>query len=223
MCGRYVRAQPLDLSIDAMGVDVEPDLLAQLHADDEPRWNIAPSQRGFIAALDVNGDVGIAKHRWFFMTPRGPRINMRSESAHRVPDYAPLFDRQRCVVFASGFYEPEGDKATEKNRPWWYFKPRDDRPLFFGGVVKEDGFTILTRAPVKPVAGIHDRSPVFIPADNVVAWLDPDIRGQDALARFAPAGYGECLECWRVSDDAKKPKNEGPSLIEPLQQSAGLF
>lgn len=222
MCGRYARYQPLELWLETLCDEGQPDLLASIAARDQPRWNIPPGTKAWIAALDTEGHFGVDEHKWFFPTSRGNRINVRSETAHVVPEYREHFDHHRCVVLASGFYEPKGEK-TEKNRPWFFFRRRDEAPLFFGGIAKAEGFSILTRKPVEPVASIHDRTPVFVPPDDVLAWLDPDIPGRDALSRFAPPEYGGALECWRVSDAAKRPGNEGPELIEPLPQTAGLF
>lgn len=199
-----------------MGAAVAAETLAALDArDDGPRYNIPPGTKAWIAALDANGDPAFDQHKWTFPTSRGNRINVRSETAHVVPEYRDHFDRQRCVVLASGFYEPKGDKGT-KIRPWYYFTPRDHAPLYLGAIAKGEGFSILTRAPVDPVALVHDRTPVLVPADNVLAWLDPETRGRDALAKFAPADFGETLVGWRVGDGAKRPANEGPELIAPV-------
>lgn len=121
------------------------------------------------------------------------------------------------MVLANGFYELKGLK-TDKNRPWFFFQPKGGEPLFFGAIAKEEGFSILTRMPVPPVSEVHDRSPVIVPAENVLAWLDPDLPGSEALAKLAPEDAGAVLEGWRVSDAAKRVTSEGPELIEAIQQ-----
>jgi putative SOS response-associated peptidase YedK len=221
MCGRFARYAPLTEWIEALGTDVGPRLVDGLNERDAgSRYNIAPGTQSWIAALDANGELVLDEHKWFFPTPRGNRINVRSETAHRVPEYEESYDKHRCVVLASGFYEPKGEK-TEKNRPWYFFRPKDESPLFLGAIAKEEGFSILTRAPVPPVSKVHDRTPVFVPADNVLAWLDPEIPGRDALQRFAPAEYGERLEVWRVGDGAKRVTSEGPELIARFDLQSG--
>lgn len=224
MCGRYARYQALTEWLASLGADLDSGLLETLHERDTgPRYNIPPGTNGWIAALDADGRVGVDEYKWTFPTSRGNRINIRSETAHIVPEYREHFDKHRCVVFASGFYEPKGDKETEKNRPWYFFRPKDQSPLFLGAVVKDKGYSILTRKPVEPVASIHDRTPVFIPTENVLSWLDPEIGGRDALKQFAPPEYGERLECWHVSDAAKRPANEGPELIARVAEQGGLL
>jgi putative SOS response-associated peptidase YedK len=223
MCGRFARYAPLTEWIEALGADVDPGLLEGLAARDAgPRYNIAPGTQSWIAAFDADGELVLNEHKWFFPTHRGNRINVRSETAHRVPEYREPYDKHRCVVLANGFYEPKGAK-TEKNRPWFFFRPKDESPLFLGAIAKADGFSILTRVPVPPVSQVHDRTPVFIPADNVLAWLGSDVPGREALQQFAPAKYGERLDVWRVGDGAKKATNDGPALIEPFDSRSSVL
>lgn len=218
MCGRYARYQPLTAWLESLGFESDEVLFDRLpNLDAGPRYNVTPGTNGWIAALGAGGSLAVDEHKWSFPTSRGNRINVRSETAHRVPEYREHFDTHRCVVLASGFYEPKGEK-TIKNRPWYYFRPNDEAPLFLGAIAKSEGFSILTRAPVPPVSDIHDRTPVMIPADAVLEWLDPDVSGREALERFAPPAFGERLECWRVSDAAKNPRNEGEALIEPMTE-----
>lgn len=214
MCGRFGRYRPVSEWANAIGVAADPDLFAR---DEGLRYNIPPGTNAWIAAFDVNGDLSMAPHKWNFPTSRGNRINVRSETADRVPEYREHFAHHRCVVLANGFYEPKGPK-TEKNRPWYFFQPKDKAPLFLGAIAKAEGFSILTRKPVDPVALVHDRTPVMVPEEHVLEWLDPEISGRDALGRFAPPEFGERLDYWRVSDAAKRPANEGPELIARVDE-----
>lgn len=215
MCGRFARYQPLSAWSELLSIAAN-DLFGEGH-DDSPRYNIAPGTRAWIAGLADDASPRAVEQLWAFPTSRGNRINVRSETAHRVPEYRAHFDQGRCVVLASGFYEPQGPKSA-RNRPWYFLRPSDEQPLFLGGIVKDEGFSILTGAPAKPVAAIHDRSPVLIPADKVRIWLDPQLSGAEALQRSAPATFGEELTAWRVGDAAKNPRNEGAELIAAPRQ-----
>lgn len=221
MCGRFARYAPLIEWVDALGTGVDPNLIEGLgERDAGPRYNIAPGTPCWIAAFDAAGELALDELKWTFPTSRGNRINVRSETAHRVPEYKEPYDKHRCVVLANGFYEPKGEK-TAKNRPWYFFRAKDQSPLFLGAIAKADGFSILTRTPVPPVSEIHDRTPVFVPVENVLAWLDPEIPGRDALQRFAPVEYGERLDVWLVGDAAKRVTSEGPALIERFDPESG--
>jgi putative SOS response-associated peptidase YedK len=214
MCGRFARYAPLS---DWLGpLEADTALLEAVSArDDGPRYNIAPGTRCWTAALDTAGRLTCEPRKWSFPTSRGNRINIRFETAHVVPEYKEPFGKHRCVVFASGFYEPRGEKGG--NRPWYFFRHEDEAPLFLGAVAQPEGFSILTRKPVAPVTAIHGRGPVLVPSNNVLDWLDPDRDGREALSTFAPPEYGTHLGCWRVSDAVKRPRNEGPALIEQHQ------
>lgn len=213
MCGRFAQYLPLPDYLAPFTEHVKPETLARLRAADAgPRYNVAPGTFCWVAAIGDVGTLRVDALRWNFPTSRGNRINVRSESAHRVAEYRTPFDHRRCVVFASGFYEPEGPKTT-KNRPWYFFSSPGEGPLFLGGIVGDSGFSILTRTPAPPVALVHDRSPVLIPTEGVLAWLHAETSGRDALARI-PATAGNHLEYWRVGDGAKRAASEGPQLIE---------
>lgn len=213
MCGRFARYEPPSAWLEPLGLPPDDDLLRRTGT---PRYNIAPGTQTLIAAPGSGGEPEVGERLWAFPTRRGNRINVRSETAHRVPEYRRHFDRQRCLVFASGFYEPKGAK-TVKNRPWYFFRPRDGGPLFLGGIVKADGFSILTAAPDNPVAAVHDRSPVMIAPDNLRAWLDPEVPGREALQQCASTHIGKMLKGWHVGDAAKNPRNEGAELIAGVQ------
>lgn len=209
MCGRFARYQPLPAFAEAAGVPAP-----QAEGLDGPRYNIAPGTPAWLLARDAHGEIIFTELPWRFPTSRGNRINVRSETAHIVPEYRAPFEEHRCVVLASGFYEPEGAK-TEKHRPWWYFEAQDHSPLFLGAVAQEAGFSILTRSPVDPVARVHDRSPVLVPADQVLEWLDPQWTGREVLAQ-AGTRIAENLKGWRVGDAAKSAGWEGAECIAAI-------
>lgn len=220
MCGRITGDKSPRQWARLLGVAVNPATLTRLEGlTAGPRYNVPPGTRTWIATNAPEGGVAFDEWLWAFPTSHGNRINVRSETAHQVPEYREHFGQHRCVVLATGFYEPQGEKSA-RNRPWYYFTPSDRSPLFLGGVIKPEGFAILTRAPVEPVKSVHDRSPVMVPAESVVAWLDPDVAGRDALEQFAPTDFGRRLTGWRVGDGAKQPGNDDATLIAPVDAGA---
>ena len=200
---------PLPAFAEATGLTPAP-----IKAAAPLRYNIPSGTKARLLALDAQGDPVFAEHTWFFPTSCGNPINVRSETAHVVPEYREPFAKHRCLVLASGFYEPEGAK-TEKHRPWWYFKASDKAPFFLVAVAQHAGFAILTRSPVDPVARVHDHSPVLVPADQVLQWLDPDLAGREAVA-LAGTSAAAHLHGWRVSDAAKRVAHEGAECIAEI-------
>jgi putative SOS response-associated peptidase YedK len=78
------------------------------------------------------------------------------------------------------------------------------------GVVRT--FTIVTTKANELVAELHDRMPVVIAPADRARW----IAGEDVreLMRPYPA---ERMTYWPVSREVNSSKNEGASLIDPIQ------
>lgn len=212
MCGRFARVGELRNWLAPLGLDAGR-LGAPCPAG--ARYNIAPGTTTWLVTADAAGAPALAECLWSFPTSHGNRINVRSETADRVPEYREFYAHHRCAVLASGFYEPKGAK-TLANRPWFFFQAPAAQPLYLGAILGRAGFSILTRAPVPPVSTVHDRAPVLVPVEHVLVWLDPEIPGRQALANLAPEAFAEGLEGWRVGDAAKRAGNEGPELIRRL-------
>jgi len=97
----------------------------------------------------------------------GPVINFRSEGRR--------FDRRRCLVPASWFYEYRGAKAPKEK---WKFTKKGEEWFCFAGLWRPAGdagpeaFTLLTTEPWPDVAPIHNRQMVVLDRVDWAAWLD---------------------------------------------------
>ena len=84
--------------------------------------------------------------------------------------------KQRCAIPAEGFYEWRDERGKQP----YYFSRKDGKPLMLAGIweiaeYKGDSriaFAILTDEPNELVASYHDRMPLALADDKVVAWLD---------------------------------------------------
>ena len=116
----------------------------------------------------AKGGAELAQLRWGLSPgrPKGrPVINMRSEGR--------AFERGRCLVPASHFFEFTGDKSPKTK--WRFTKLGEDWFCFAGvwGPADEgqDGpgrFALLTTSP-----GPDDRQPVILDRERWAEWLDP--------------------------------------------------
>lgn len=98
MCGRYTLIKPAAEVARALGLASFPDW--------EPRYNVAPTQKAFVARLE--GDVRVGGIMRWGLTPawsRVPLINARADTVHEKPAYRNAFKKRRCLVAADGFYE----------------------------------------------------------------------------------------------------------------------
>ena len=107
--------------------------------------------------------------------PRPPLLNARADGM-RKGQFRKHLKKQRCAIPAEGFYEWRDERGKQP----YYFSRKDGKPLMLAGIweiaeYKGDSriaFAILTDEPNELVASYHDRMPLALADDKVVAWLD---------------------------------------------------
>jgi putative SOS response-associated peptidase YedK len=207
MCGRFAMDAVVNDLIEELVAEHGYHLLGDVH-DLLPRDNVKPTQQVPIAlhSAKLGTDV-VAPARWGYVPPWAtslaaaprPTFNARSESAmSREGDgrasmwRTPLTKGQRCLFFASGYYEWSGPK-NHRTPHWinpttgvlafaglygWWADP--ERPPDDPGRMRLTA-TMLTTASVPELADIHDRNPVPLPRQVWARWLDPATDGDQAL------------------------------------------
>lgn len=223
MCGRYGT------------IVARPDLLARFpHVDFPltiaPRWNIAPSQ-DVLAVRRIEGRARADLLRWGIEPPGEPGgrrrelINLRAETALAGGWLARLLDGQRALLPASYFFEWRG--RGQRRRP--VAIAHRDGLMAFAGVLGrrvEPGtgevrpaVAILTCAPNRVVAEIHDRMPVVLGPEAWERWLDPSATTGDLAALLVPCP-DEALVVRPASRLVNDPRNDGPEVLEPDDEPA---
>jgi putative SOS response-associated peptidase YedK len=128
------------------------------------------------------------------------------------------FQTHRCLVVADGFYEWRQEETGRK--PVWITRPSRE-PFGFAGLWAEarraDGSSvhscaIITCAPGKVVAPIHDRMPVILEREAEAEWLQPEAAPDRLAALLVPT---DDLTVTEVSDAVNDVRQDGPALIEP--------
>ena len=225
MCGRY------SFTIeDAKDVYERFDTYNEL-ADLTSRYNIAPGQMNPVITSHSPNEISrmfwglipfwAKDHKQKFST-----INARAETAAKSPTYREPFRRRRCIIPATGFYEPDKINYAKSPFPWHFFRFNDQRMFGIAGLYdiwtdKETGkeirsYTIITTEPNDLVGQFHDRMPVILQREDETGWLNPDmVEPERVQALLKPYPAGE-MEEWRVGDRAKNPKNDSPELIKPV-------
>jgi putative SOS response-associated peptidase YedK len=182
MCGRFtVTEKDLVRLARALGAAVSPDLAAAWR----PRFNVAPGQDALL--IREVGGLRLEAARFGLGGGAGPlRFNARVETAAERRAFRAAWATRRCAVPADGFYEWEG--SARARQPIWFHDPAR-RPLLFAALFDDEGgqlsFSILTAPARGPVAALHDRMPVLVPAGGLRAWLaggdPPPPAPEDAL------------------------------------------
>lgn len=163
MCGRY--------ALNATATELIEHFRLLSCPDFSPRFNIAPSSQ--IPIIRWKPDTGRVGQlvRWGLI-PKGTREsipmlnNARAESVHAKPSFKNSYQRHRCLIPDTGFYEWQ--TVAGKKQPH-YIHPADGFFAFAGLLAAwkaPDSQTIvstciITTGPNEVMAPIHDRMPVI--------------------------------------------------------------
>ena len=124
-------------------------------------------------------------------------FNARAETVAEKPMFRELFERRRCLIPASGYYEWKG--TTDGKQPY-YFTGRDGQPITIAGLwdnwrdkqigeVFKSCTMVITEANGF-VSAIHDRMPVILEPKDFEQWERGDPKHATALMK--PAGEACC-------------------------------
>jgi putative SOS response-associated peptidase YedK len=151
-------------------------------------------------------------------------INARAESAASKPAFRDAVLRRRCLLPADGWYEWQ--RLGDRKQPF-YITSADSSGLAMAGLWSSwrgpdaaDSLmtcAVLTTDAMGPLAEIHDRMPLILPAQAWRAWLDPDSADVGELLTPPAAHLVAALELRPVSTAVNNVRHEGPELIERLE------
>lgn len=177
MCGQFA------LDLDAFTFKDEFNL-NQLPEVWEARPHIFPAQD--VAVISAPKTDELIMMRWGLipywakdMEIGRHTFNARSETLHEKPSFKKPFQKQRCLIPATGFYEwKKGAGAGGKAVPvlirmiaakpfafagLWDIWNRSERPVL--------SCTIITCEANALISPFHDRMPVILPAERYHEWL----------------------------------------------------
>ncbi len=173
MCGRYTLTSTDPARIRArFGLDESAKL------DEQPRYNIAPTDPVLAIRRSADGEREAGRLRWGLVPGRWaerrsgpPLINARAETLRTQPAFAESFRERRCLIPADGFYEWRHDERGKT--PVWVHRPDGDLFAFAGiwaALPQGDdpgalhSCAIVTCEPNRLIRPIHDRMPVVLVA-----------------------------------------------------------
>ncbi|MEZ4826321.1 MAG: SOS response-associated peptidase [Bacteroidia bacterium] len=225
MCGRYTFTRALNPE-----EIVYPEGVV---ADSRPRYNIAPTQ--YAPVLAMSDTMHTSYFRWGLIPywakdiSIGVRtINARAETLLEKPAFREPVRRNRCLVYADGFYEW---KKTGAGKQPHFITLRDETPFYFAGIADEwlspegkriPSFSIITTTPNELMADIHDRMPVILTGDSVARWMDPRATAGEAIAVLKPY-ESKRMKAYPVSPQVGNVRADFPGLTEPWSPPPQLF
>lgn len=187
MCNNYALSiTPTDLA-DVFQDHIEDYIGWAATTNLQPTDDIRPTDLAPVLVA-TGGGVTLTRLSWGLRDAANPKrppvINYRSEGR--------AFERGRCLVPASSFFEFTGE-TSPKTR--WRFSRTDGDWFCFAGFMAGPGedarFTLLTTAPGPDIAPIHDRQPVVLNRSGWAGWMS----GAPAAGLLAPSPAGT----WTVS------------------------
>lgn len=225
MCGRYFLHSTAD-RLTALFGEMPMPLL-------EARYNIAPTQPVPIVRQGQAGRREMVLVRWGLIPgwskgpdPRFSMINARVETVAEKPAYRSALRYRRCLVPADGFYEW---RAGADGKQPYVLRARDGRPLAFAGLWEHwqdangseiESCTILVRDANAQVRAVHDRMPVIVAPESFDLWLDIRSQKPQPLRTLLAAQQPPELEIYPVGRSVNSPKNDAPTLLDPLEGGA---
>ena len=227
MCGRF------DLIVDPESLQVFFELPELPFV--APRYNIAPGQPVAAVHLDEQGNRIWNHFQWGLIPSWGKdisyknkMINARCETVHEKASFKYPFNRRRCLIPVTGFYE--WLKLDNGNKQPVRFHPSTPKELWaFAGIYEywmgDDGTelqscAILTREPNQLVEPIHSRMPVIISPEDFELWLDSSAPLPAVRSLFDVAYPAEKMNLYPVSTVVNNVFNDNPACIEPLEASS---
>lgn len=238
MCGRYLRRADKKRVAEHFHLPGEPPFPLP------PDFNVAPTTHQPAIRLNrESGEREAVLMRWGLVPYQAKSldeykgistINARAESV-QVGMWKRLFERQRCLIPADGFYEWETllpsaasgpKKAKPRKKPIRFWLKND--PVFaFAGLWDAwknpatgewlQSFAIITTEANEMLASIHTRMPVILQPKDYARWIDRSpgaVLPVDLLRPFD----AEAMESAEANPAVNNARNNGEELLEkPLE------
>ena len=183
MCCRYYMEMSPELKpfVDAVrGTALLDRMVAQLGRPLVDAGEVRPTDIAVAVAPDRSGRRAAFPMIWGFTGPTSSLFNARVETAARKPLWKESWERRRCVIPASWYYEWEhfsSSDGRQKTGDRYAIQPKGRTLTLMAGLYRiEDGFphfSILTREPGEELRFIHDRMPVILSPEAAGRWIDP--------------------------------------------------
>lgn len=189
MCTRYYMELSPELRpyIDrAQSAPLTARMAAKMGRPLKTEGEIRPADIAPVIAPDSSHSPAVYPMVWGFTNPREggrPLVNCRVETAGFKPFWKESWQRRRCIIPCSYYFEWEHYttvKGEKKAGQKYMIQPGGALVTYLAGlytIEERDGlkypvFTVLTREPVEGISFIHDRMPVILGKENVKAWMD---------------------------------------------------
>lgn len=225
MCGRFITTGTWAEYRRYM--DILPPEVENLNGP-IPNYNVAPtSELEVITRID--GAISIQPVRWGLVphwakdTKIRAMINARGETLADKPFFRTAFEKGRCLIPATGYYEWKTENKVKQ--PHLIHLPGDApvfEPFAFAGIksfnknLDVTTFAIVTLEAVPGISALHSRMPVILDRNALADWINPDTDKAAAL-ELLQQNRGADLVYHPVSKAVGSVQNKSPDLIDPIE------
>ena len=140
-----------------------------------------------VIAPNRHGERAVFPMKWGF-TGKSLLINARVETAAVKPTFKEAWQRHRCIIPASWYFEWEhriGNDGRKYTGDKYMLQPRGSSVTWLCGLYRiEEGlpvFVVLTREPGEEIRFLHDRMPLILPQDLVGEWIRPGANPEELV------------------------------------------
>jgi len=225
MCGRTYKTYT-DEELIYRYLNIRPIDFPELR----PNYNMAPTQDTLVLKV-VDGKRKFESMRWGLVpfwaknvksADMYSMINAKAEEITEKRSYKGAFEKRRCIIPMSGFFEWKKEENKNKkpfcihlkNEPimslagiWESWTSKDEKELV-------SSYSIITTEANTLMQSIHTRMPVILDRNNETEWLDPentDIKQIKQLLKPCPS---EWLEAYEISTLVNSPRNNRAEVLQ---------
>jgi putative SOS response-associated peptidase YedK len=198
-------------------------MITKIKKEFGPSYNVAPTQE---VPVVVKGSNILDAYKWGLIpywakdAKIGSKlINAREETLEDKPSYKQAFQKRRCLVLASGFYEWDIRKKPH------HIQMKGEKIIAFAGLWDEwkdkktgkkiRSCTVITCEPNSFMKKIHRRMPVILKEEEYQNWLNPNSSFDDLKHMLKAVDSSEMTE-YEVSKEVNNVRNNSADLVKPL-------
>ena len=175
MCGRFYLDADTEFLLNYYHIKYEPKVKTEQHI-------FYPTQTAPVI-IEVGGDRRLGTMQWGF-GGKPPLFNSRAETIHAKVTFKDAFEKRRCIIPATGFYEwseKTDTKKDPKKKDRYKIEMPNQEIMHMAGIytktTDESGqlkwqFSVVTREANADMGIIHHRMPLMLSVNDLSTWMD---------------------------------------------------
>jgi len=195
LCGRFnIISDPLTQMI----MDIVNGEFDDTPPEIETRYNIAPTEPVPVLLKSSEGEWQLKDMRWWLVPAWSKEVstkytmfNAKSETLSKSRAFRLPFERKRCVVPVSGYYEWTKEEGVKLPH---LIKPESVAGFTFAGLWDKwqqgetivESCTIITGAAPDAMKSIHHRIPIHLNSEEIDRWLGKESSPKELMSILSP-------------------------------------